>query len=209
MVSILNCFIPGQQSIPLLSTGGICVDVVRSVDELIAAMSIRSRVFQSEQECPYHEEFDGNDLSGATHLLAKYKGEPIGTMRVRWFADFAKSERFAVIQTKRGGAAAFALIDAACLLAGRKGYTKILGYAQKRVVPFWTRRGGGTVRANRETFSFSDHEYVEIVREIPRPNNQLSIDSPPLVLARPEGDWDRPGVLDRSNERSVRKVVNS
>ncbi|HCX10824.1 MAG TPA: GNAT family N-acetyltransferase, partial [Hyphomonas sp.] len=57
--------------------------------------AIRSAVFLSEQDCPYEEEFDGNDFC-ATHLLLKAKGRPVGTLRIRWFAEFAKLERIAL-----------------------------------------------------------------------------------------------------------------
>ena len=53
----------------------------------------------------------------------------------------------------------------------------------------------------RPSFTFSDHEYVEIEAELPQPANALSADADPIVLLRPEGDWDRPGVLDKSADR--------
>lgn len=184
---------------PLVCRKEIDVVVVRSLDELFAAYAIRARAFMEEQSCPHEEEFDGNDLAGATHLLARRNGEPVGTMRLRYFADFVKSERYAVIRKERKLEAAYALMDAACILAARKGYKKILGHAQIRVVPFWERLGGGKRRAGRPTFNFSGHEYAEVIREVATPNNVLSIDSPPMQLARPEGLWDEPAVLDKSN----------
>lgn len=188
---------------PFIQMGNITVDVVRTLDEFMAVMAIRSRVFQNEQACPYDEEFDGNDLAGATHLLARRNGEPVGTMRVRWFSDFAKSERFAVVPEARATKVAFALIEAACQVAGKKGYTRILGHAQTRVAPFWTRRGGGKLREDRESFTFSDHEYVEIIREIEPPENHLTINSHPMELCRPEGDWEREGILEKSAKRAA------
>lgn len=202
-MTLLRGFIGVPEREPIVIRQNVTVDVVQDLNELVAVFSVRSRVFQNEQFCPYEEEFDGNDLAGATHLLARLNEQPVGTMRLRWFADFAKSERFAVTRDARATAVAFALIDAACLLAGRKGYKRILGHAQKRVAPFWTRRGGGEVREDRPSFSFSGHEYVEVIREIEQPNSYLTIDSPPLELDRPEGDWDREGVLDLSSLRAA------
>ena len=57
--------------------------------------AIRNSVYIGEQECPYEEEYDGNDLS-ATHLLAYIGDEPVGCLRLRFFADFAKFERIAI-----------------------------------------------------------------------------------------------------------------
>ena len=38
---------------------------------------MRSAVYIGEQECPYEEEFDGNDLA-ATHLIGYVGNEPAG-----------------------------------------------------------------------------------------------------------------------------------
>jgi predicted GNAT family N-acyltransferase len=179
----------------------ISVSVARSLDELMQVMSIRSVVYMGEQLCPYAEEFDGNDFNGATHLIARIGLEPVGVMRVRWFADFVKFERFAVLREQRGGNVARALFDAAFELASRKGYRRVLGYIQARLAPFMRRVGGMRVRAGRSKFVFSDHEYIEVERMLDLPPDAITIDTDPLVMLRPEGAWDRPGVLDRSAAR--------
>ena len=75
----------------------ISVTVARSFDDLARVISVRSAVYLSEQECPYDEEFDGNDLA-ATNLIGYVGKEPAGCLRIRYFADFAKLERLAVRQ---------------------------------------------------------------------------------------------------------------
>ena len=187
---------------PIIERHGIRVDVVRSLDQLMAVMAVRSKVFLYEQDCPYEEEFDGNDLSGALHLLAMDGNEPIGTMRLRFFRDFAKSERFAVVKGSRGRAATFAIIDAGNIIVGRKGYDTVIGTAQVRVAPFWERTGQGEVRRDRPSLWFSDHEYVEMVYRVSVPDNALTMDADAMVIARPEGDWDRQGILEKSARRS-------
>jgi predicted GNAT family N-acyltransferase len=174
------------------------VYVAHSLDELMQVMSIRSVVYMGEQFCPYCEEFDGNDFNGATHLIARLGSEPIGVMRLRWFADFAKVERFAVLREYRGGEVAKALFDFAYALAARKGYRRVLGYIQARLAPFMQRVGGVHVRSGRPHFVFSDHEYIEVEKLLAPVPDAITADSDPMVLVRPEGDWDRPGVLDRS-----------
>ena len=42
---------------------------------------------------PAQHEFDGNDYQ-ATHIIVYSGDEPIGTLRIRWFKDFAKSSAF-------------------------------------------------------------------------------------------------------------------
>ncbi|HWE48041.1 MAG TPA: GNAT family N-acetyltransferase, partial [Caulobacteraceae bacterium] len=157
--------------------------------------------------------FDGNDFAGATHLLLRARAQPVGTLRLRWFADFAKLERVAIRADHRGGRAARVLIAAAFDLAARKGYRRMIGHAQERLVPFW-KQYRAHVRDHRPRFVFSDHEYVEIEAELASPANALGADADPIVLLRPEGDWDRPGVLDNSatrpasNPHKRRRCVN-
>src|SRR6185312_11813307 len=46
----------------------LSVTMARSIEDLMRVITVRSAVYISEQECPYLEEFDGNDFC-ATHLL--------------------------------------------------------------------------------------------------------------------------------------------
>jgi predicted GNAT family N-acyltransferase len=179
----------------------VSVTVARTLDDLMQAMSIRSVVYMGEQDCPYDEEFDGNDIAGATHLIARIGREPVGCVRLRWFADFAKLERLTVSPGCRGGSVPRALLEAAFELAAKKGYRQIMGHTQVRLAPVLQRLGQVKVRPGRARFKFSDHEYVETIRELTPPADAVTIDSDPMVVLRPEGAWDRPGVLDRSSDR--------
>ncbi len=186
---------------PVIVRHAVTVSVARSLDELIQMTAIRAVVYMGEQVCPFAEEFDGNDFNGATHLIARIGAEPVGVMRLRWFADFAKIERFAVLREHRGGDPARALFQAGYDLAAHKGYRRVLGYVQARLAPFMRRVGGVTVREGRPRFVFSDHEYVEVERRLAPSPEALTIDSDPMVLLRPEGAWHLPGVLDQSARR--------
>jgi predicted GNAT family N-acyltransferase len=164
-------------------------------------IALRAIVYMAEQVCPFDEEYDGNDFAGATHLIVRRCGEPVGVLRLRWFADFAKLERVAVRREERGRTATIALIRAAIELAEQKGYRRIIGHAQARLVPFWKRQFGFAPRAGRKPFAFSDYQYIEMERELTPPPDALNLDTDPMVLLRPEGKWDRPGVLDNSAHR--------
>jgi predicted GNAT family N-acyltransferase len=179
----------------------VTVRVAHTLDDLMQAMAIRSVVYMGEQLCPYDEEFDGNDLAGATHLIACIGSQPVGVIRLRWFCEFAKLERLTVLPHCRGGAVPRALLDAAFELAAKKGYRQIMGHTQVRLAPVLMRLGNVKVRPGRAKFKFSDHEYVETIRELTPPADAVTIDSDPLTILRPEGAWDRPGVLDRSAAR--------
>ena len=103
------------------SPDGLSVIVARSFDDLMRVVSIRSAVYIGEQECPYDEEYDGNDMSG-THLLGFVGDEPAGCTRIRFFADFAKIERLAVRKEFRQTRLSFQLVRASIELARMKGY---------------------------------------------------------------------------------------
>ena len=181
--------------------GVLEVVVCRTLNDIVQAIAVRAVVYMSDQACPFDEEFDGNDFAGATHLLLKRNGEPIGTLRIRWFADFAKTERVAVRREFRKGRATLMLILAAKKLAERKGYRKLLGYGQVRLIPFWQQYFNAYVRPRRDGFVVSDHDYVEMIVEATPPADAITLDSDPMMILRPEGAWDEPGVLDRSTAR--------
>lgn len=180
----------------------ITFDVARDLDALMRVFALRAVVFSGEQNCPHDEEFDGNDLTATTHILAEIDGEPVATMRLRWFADFVKVERVLVKHQHRGADSLIAsrLLDFGLELARRRGYRRALAYAQVRLKGFW-RRMGFRLRHTRKSFVFSDHEYAEFERTLAPHPTPLSMDCEPLVLMRPDGAWDQPGVLDRSATR--------
>jgi predicted GNAT family N-acyltransferase len=172
------------------------VRVVRTLDDLAQVQVVRALVYMGDQGCPYREEFDGNDLCGATHLLLTCSGEPVGVVRLRWFGEFAKLERLAVRKDHRGGPGLLILCRAAFDLAAKKGFGTLMGHAQVRGEAFWKRYFKGRVRPGRPRFQFSGYAYVEMEFDLAPQAAAVGAASPPMVLLRPEGDWDRPGILE-------------
>ena len=179
----------------------ISTAVVHGFDDLIKVIAIRSAVYVGEQGCPYEEEFDGNDFSG-THMLARVNDTPAGCLRIRYFAEFAKLERVAVLEKYRGQGVATHLVSAASALCAEKGFRRLYAHAQRRLMPFWEKLGFQSL--SNEPFAFSDFEYLEIAKEIEPRVGGAALAAGPYVLIRPEGQWDRPGVLERSTSRPVR-----
>jgi predicted GNAT family N-acyltransferase len=175
------------------------IRIARNLSDLMIVASIRSAVYLAEQDCPYEEEFDGNDLVAA-HFIGFIGGEPVACLRARFFADFAKVERLAVRHQYRRSLIAFKLVRACVEFLKRKGYRRIYGQAQDRLVDFWARFGAKPIGHNRKLV-FSDYSYTEMVLELDPDPRAITIDSDPYVIIRPEGEWDRPGVLDRSAAR--------
>jgi predicted GNAT family N-acyltransferase len=175
------------------------VIVARTSEDVEMALAIRAGVFMSEQSCPYNEEFDGNDRS-ATHLLAFVDDEPAATMRIRYFADFVKFERLAVLPRFRRTLIAKDVVQTGINFCQRKGYRKMYGHVQKRLANFWSRFGFKPIDKNY-ALVFSDREHIEMSGEIEPHHDPITIHSDPHIFLRPEGCWDERGVLEKSADR--------
>tara|TARA_Y100000052_G_C2942797_1_gene81793 strand:- start:382 stop:990 length:609 start_codon:yes stop_codon:yes gene_type:complete len=176
------------------------VTVARTLDQVVMAMTLRGVIYLGEQQCPYEEEYEGNDFAAASHLIAWKGKEPVGVLRLRFFAGFAKVERAAVLKQYRRDGVMRLLMQEALRYAARRGYEKVLGHAQINRVKYW-RTHGFQVRKDRPHFFFSDYEYVEIERKLVPPSNAITAETDPMVVIRPDGAWDEPGPSDRSLER--------
>jgi predicted GNAT family N-acyltransferase len=179
----------------------LSVTIARTLEDVMRVMTIRSAIYLGEQNCPYEEEFDGNDFS-ATHLIGYVGNEPAACLRIRYFADFAKIERLAVRKEFRNTRLAFQLVRAGIELCRVKGYRRLYGHAQKRLANFWARFGFRTFDGGRELI-FSDFDYVEMVLDAERHPKAISIGVDPYIMIRPEGRWHVPGILERSAIRPV------
>jgi len=174
----------------------IGITVARTFEDMMRVAAIRNVVYMGEQECPYYEEYDGNDLS-ATHLLAYMGDEPIGCLRLRFFADFAKLERLAIRKEFRKSRAAFQLVRAAFKFCQKKGYQRIYAHSQTRLVDFW-KRFGFRVLEGGKSFVFSGFDYVEVIADFERDSGAVTIGDDPYLIIRPEGRWHLPGILEQS-----------
>ncbi|MGH6811304.1 MAG: GNAT family N-acetyltransferase [Methylocella sp.] len=178
------------------------IRMARSFDDLLMVYSVRSAVYIAEQECPFAEEFDGNDHC-ATHFVGFIKGEPAGCIRARFFHDFVKLERLAVLKKFRKSTLAFELVRSGIELARRKGFRQIYGHSREGLEPFWARFGAKPIGADRHV-TFSGFRYTEMVIDLEPLPDAITLDSGGVVLLRPEGDWGQPGILEGSATRPVR-----
>jgi predicted GNAT family N-acyltransferase len=179
----------------------IRVVVVSNGEQLAQALAIRASVFMAEQQCPYEEEFDANDYT-CTHFLGYIDDKPAATMRLRYFADWVKFERIAVLpKYRRQTLVAGEIVRAVVEFSRRKGYRAGYGTAQKRYARFWKHFGFEVMPARDTPIVFSDHEYIEILGRFEPHPNPITISGDPFVIMRPEGRWDEPGVLEQSRDR--------
>jgi predicted GNAT family N-acyltransferase len=177
------------------------VRVARGFDDLLMVFAIRSAVYIAEQECPFAEEFDGNDHC-ATHLIGFIHGEPAGCIRARFFHDFVKFERLAVLKKFRKSSLAFELCRSGVDLARRKGFRRLYAHSREGLEGFYARFGARPMGSDRK-LSFSGFNYTEMLLEMEPSQDAITLDSGGYVILRPEGDWDRPGILEISAARPV------
>src|SRR6202140_231722 len=179
----------------------ISIRIARDPNDLMLVTAIRAAVYLAEQDCPIEEEFDGNDLVAA-HFIGFIGGEPAACLRVRFFGEFAKIERLAVRRQFRRSRISFKLVQASFDYIKRKGFKKVYGHAQDRLVNFWAHFGAKPLGHNRK-ITFSDFSYTEMVLDLEPCADAITLDSDPYVIIRPGGAWDRAGGLDTSAGRPV------
>jgi len=176
----------------------ITTDIARSYDDLVLCSAIRAVVYVGEQGWNFTEEWDGNDFT-ATHILARVDGEAAGSVRIRYFADFFKPERLAVLpqfRNKRygGRGVAWELTAAAFEFCRKKGFTRVYGHALEERVGFWAKASGGVARPmSDQTFDCNGKPVIPMCGDFEPHPDAVSLDSGHMVLVRPEGRWDRPG----------------
>ncbi len=181
------------------------VTTAKTIEDIMRVTAVRAAVYMAEQDCPYDEEFDGNDFC-ATHMIGWVGTEPVGCLRIRYFGGFAKVERVAVRQAFRTSPIALTLIRTAFEHCARKGFTKVLGHVRDDLVPFYKTLGCRVADTGRKVV-FSEISFTEMIWEAETPENALTLETSPYELIRPEGEWDRRGVLEQSAERPLSYAI--
>jgi predicted GNAT family N-acyltransferase len=116
----------------------IVIKIVKSKNDLQKAMGIRHNVFIEEQSVPPDIEMDVYDET-ATHVLAFFDGQAVGTARWRQTSEGTKLERFAVLKEFRGKGLGKALVR---FILSKIDHThKIYLHAQDSVISFYEKYG--------------------------------------------------------------------
>lgn len=171
----------------------IRIEIVTTYEQLLHAYAIRSICFMEEHGVPARHEFDGNDYQ-ATHVIAYVGDEPIGTLRIRWFKDFAKFERTSFRRVHRDMRTVKAVAEFSFDHVARKGYDKVITHAQPKYARLWRMSLGFKKVEGKKPVYFEGHAepYIELVKELTPPPNAISEHTDATVLFRIEGSWDAP-----------------
>lgn len=178
----------------------ITIKLASTSDEMMQCFMLRAAVFMGEQECPYWEEYDGNDYT-ASHLILYVDGEPAASIRVRWFSGFAKLERAIILKRYRSYGLFLPFVQWAKEFCRKKGYPKAYLHGQKRLWPIFEKDGFHKV--DDKVFHFSDHEYGAFACDLEVGPDAPTVLTDPMVLNRPEDKLDMPGILEESMERGA------
>jgi GNAT superfamily N-acetyltransferase len=176
---------------------GYRIKVVRDFEDMAKVFAIRASACFSDPEHLYGKHFDGSDFS-ATHLIGYVDGEPVGTIRIRYFSDFTRIERLCVRPTHRKSRISFKLAKAAFAFCRDKGYKTLSGVAREELVPFWAMLGFKIDEKQAPIYIYGQAHFEMKLLYLDAPN-AVTADSPPLQLLRPEGQWHSAGYHETVN----------
>lgn len=165
-------------------------EVVTTMEQLVQVFALRSLGFLEETELPFDHAYDGNDLQ-ATHLIVYHHSEPVGTMRIRWFKDFAKLERTFFRKSHRGIPNIKVLLDFAFAHIARKGYTMAITHSSPVYARLW-RMHFGFQSVAKEPVRYHNETYYELVKYLDVPADAIVPETSAKMLFRVEGKWDEP-----------------
>jgi hypothetical protein len=161
------------------------------MDQLMHAYAVRAICFMEENGMPASHAMDGNDLQ-ATHFVAYYGDEPVASMRVRWFSDFAKLERSAFRKEYRDIRTVKFAADFVFEHVARKGYSRVITHAKPPYTKLWQKMFGFKVVDGKPPLRFAgdENEYVELLKILNVPENAITTETNAIVMSRTEGKWD-------------------
>jgi predicted GNAT family N-acyltransferase len=174
-----------------VSPAGYRIKVARDFEDMAKVFAIRGSACFSDPEHLYAKHFDGNDFS-STHLLGYVDGEPVGTIRVRYFADFTRIERLTVRPTHRKSRISFKLAKASFAWCRDKGYRTLTGVAREELVPFWSMLGFRLTEGKDPIFIYG-LPHFDMTLAMDAHAGAISADTDTMVLLRPEGRWSEAG----------------
>ncbi len=185
----------GSPSLRPARTGGNSLRTViaTTADHMRDITILRSICFVHELGIPSRFVFDEND-NQATHFVFYDGDEPIGALRIRWFAGFAKYERTCFRETARNPFVIKRCIQETFDHVARKGYTSVMTQSEPRLTKLWTKLFGFTVMNEEEPAFILGHDepYLTVVGTLKPHADPVTMESPSAVLLRVEGAWDRP-----------------
>jgi hypothetical protein len=165
------------------------VEVVTTPEQFLHVMGIRAICYTEDTQFPMDHAIDGNDYQ-CTHVIVYLGDEPIGAGRLRWFKDFAKSERTAFRPRFRDMRYLNAYANFVFDHVAKKGYSRLMVHASHKYARLWRMRYGMKM-VDKPAATYFGEQYVELVKDLEVPKDAITYDSSIETLFRTEGAWDR------------------
>lgn len=117
--------------------------LITTEEDLKKAFAIRQQVFVAEQGVPMEDEFDEFDslASSCQHLFVFYKGQAVGTGRIRFLQQTGKLERICILKPYRELGIGKTIIDALEGIAGNEGVLQVKLHGQVQAEGFYKKLG--------------------------------------------------------------------
>lgn len=179
-------------------TDFVNIKVVTTDKEYYDAMYVRRTVFVDEQNIRASLEFDGNDFN-ATHLIAYYDENPVGTIRLRYFKDFVKLERLCVVAKMRKTNISRLIIQSALSFAAQKGFEHAHAICKKELLKTWQRDGFDLIHG-AEPVTQNGMTLLPISCKIPKVKNCITLETSPAILNMKEGEWFAESKIEQTAE---------
>jgi predicted GNAT superfamily acetyltransferase len=183
-----------------LGNNSIRASLVTRLEQLVQIFAVRAIwLMEDEERLPFNQAYDGNDLQ-ATHVVLYDGEEPVGAVRLRWFGNFAKAERFVIRRSHRGGPASKVLADFVFEHVARKGYRRLVIHATPRVARLWRRDYGFQENSKKTPVRYDNGFcYHELVKELTVPEDAIDENTDIPILYRVEGEWDEASKFEKAS----------
>lgn len=163
------------------------IKIVSLQKEFDDAMSIRKSVFVEEQGIAPELEFDGNDFC-STHIVAYVNNKPVGTLRIRYFKDFVKFERAAVLKEFRKTNVSQAMMQTAAKFCALKGYEIAHGVCKKELLPRWSKSGVFPIKDATSVVQ-NGMTLIPVEQKLPKTKERITPQTSLDIINQKEGNW--------------------
>lgn len=153
----------------------IKISIVSSQYDFDMVMNLRRKVFVEEMGIDEKLEFDGNDFS-ATQIYAKLNGKAVACLRIRYFGNFAKFERMALLPEFRKTTLATEVMNYGFELVAKKGFKFVRAACEKELLPRWEELG--FKKSNLAPIKINHNMVIfPIEKNLSQPNKQINLNS--------------------------------
>lgn len=126
-------------------------------------------------------------------------------MRIRYFADFTKFERMAVLRGFRKTSVSSDIMNKGFEFVSRKGYRQVYGMCKKELLNRWRECGYERIEG-APVLRHNGMELIPIKRELPKDLKALHICSHPELLTAREDAWDE--VFVPTSDKALMMIAN-